>query len=128
MTHAEAAANRDGRSPTVNYGPEGEPERRWDLWYLNQGGKKWSGGDDMRKMIKKHLKNLNAQNNKSDASGGPHDTIQRNPYKPKINERKMAAINQPMYEDLDDEEEMVNVYIQPINTMRTVYNYQPIPV
>jgi len=43
-------------------------------------------------------------------------------------ERKMAAINQPMYEDLDDEEEMVNVYIQPINTTRTVYNYQPIPV
>ena len=40
----------------------------------------------------------------------------------------MAAINQPMYEDLDDEEEMVNVYIQPINTTRTVYNYQPIPV
>ncbi len=43
-------------------------------------------------------------------------------------ERKMAAINQPMYEDLDDEEEMVNVYIQPINTTRTVYNYKPIPV
>jgi len=38
------------------------------------------------------------------------------------------GINQPMYEDLDDEEEMVNVYIQPINTTRTVYNYQPIPV
>jgi len=46
----------------------------------------------------------------------------------RLNERKMAAINQPMYEDLDDEEEMVNVYIQPINTTRTVYNYQPIPV
>ncbi len=128
MTHAEAAANRDGRSPTVNYGPEGEPERRWDLWYLKKGGKKWSGGPIMRNMIKKHLKNLNAQNNKSDASGGPHDTIQRSSYIPKIDERKMAAINQPMYEDLDDEEEMVNVYIQPINTTRTVYNYQPIPV
>ena len=43
-------------------------------------------------------------------------------------ERKMAAINQPMYEDLDDEEEIINVYIQPINNKRTVYNYQPIPV
>ena len=40
-------------------------------------------------------------------------------------ERKMAAINQPMYED---EEEIINVYIQPINNKRTVYNYQPIPV
>ena len=54
--------------------------------------------------------------------------MQRSSYIPKIDERKMAAINQPMYEDLDDEEEMVNVYIQPINTTRTVYNYQPIPV
>ena len=54
----------------------------------------------MRNMIKKHLKNLNAQNNKSNASGGPHDTIQRSSYIPKIDERKMAAINQPMYEDL----------------------------
>ena len=40
----------------------------------------------------------------------------------------MAAVNQPMYEDLDDEEEIINVYIQPINNKRTVYNYQPIPV
>ena len=43
-------------------------------------------------------------------------------------ERKMAAVNQPMYADLDDEEEIINVYIQPINNKRTVYNYQPIPV
>jgi hypothetical protein len=132
MTHAEAAANRDNRSPTVNYGPEGQPEIRWDLWYLRKGGRKWSGGPIMRNMIKEHLKNLNAQNNKSDASGGniraTGITMQRSSYVPKIDERKMAAINQPMYEDLDDEEEMVNVYIQPINTTRTVYNYQPIPV
>ena len=42
-------------------------------------------------------------------------------------ERRMSAVNQPMYEDLNDEEEIVNVYIQPINNVRTVYNYQPIP-
>tara|TARA_B100000902_G_scaffold52397_1_gene59120 strand:+ start:5861 stop:7441 length:1581 start_codon:yes stop_codon:yes gene_type:complete len=129
MTHAEAAGNRDGRSPTVNYGPgpSGQGERRWDLWYLTQGGAKWSGGEIMRGMIKQHMRNLNKQNDKSDASGGPEDTIQRSSYKPIIDERKMAAINQPMYEDLDDEEEMINVYIQPINTVRTQYSYQPIP-
>ena len=29
---------------------------------------------------------------------------------------------------LDDEEEMINVYVQPINTVRTQYSYRPIPV
>ena len=39
---------------------------------------------------------------------------------------KMENINQPMYEDLDDEEEMVNIIIEPINNVVTRYSYVPI--
>ena len=37
MTHAEAAAGRDGLASTPNYGPGGQAPIRWDLWYLKQG-------------------------------------------------------------------------------------------
>ena len=45
-----------------------------------------------------------------------------------INEKKISTINQPMYEDLDDEEEVVNIYVQPVNNIRTSYIYKPIPL
>ena len=121
-THAEIA-----REENPPYGPySGDPETKWDLWNLTSGGPLWSGGKIIRDLAKKYYDKM--KNDKSDASGGPEDTIQRSSYKSKIDERKMAAINQPMYEDLDDEEEMINVYVQPINTVRTQYSYRPIPV
>jgi len=43
------------------------------------------------------------------------------------NEKRMSAINQPMYEDLDDEEEVVDIIIQPTNTIMTRYSYVPFP-
>lgn len=45
-----------------------------------------------------------------------------------INHKKINTISQSMYEDLDDEEEMVNIYIQPVNNIRTSYIYKPIPL
>ena len=125
-THAEIA-----REENPPYGPNSrDPETKWDLWNLKSGAPEWSGGPEIRKLAKKYYDKM--KNDKNEASGGniraTGITMQRSSYVPKIDERKMAAINQPMYEDLDDEEEMVNVYIQPINTTRTVYNYQPIPV
>lgn len=49
MTHAEAAANRDGLYPHDNYGPNsGDPDTRWDLWVCHEGEVPWSGGDTIR--------------------------------------------------------------------------------
>ena len=48
-------------------------------------------------------------------------------FSPLIDKNKLDTINQPMYEDMDDEEEMVNISIQPVNTIRTSYIYSPIP-
>lgn len=49
MTHAEAAANRDGIYPHENYGPHsGDPETRWDLLVCHEGDEEWSGGDIIR--------------------------------------------------------------------------------
>ena len=45
-----------------------------------------------------------------------------------INHKKINTISQSMYEDLDDEEEMVNIYVQPVNNIRTSYIYKPIPL
>jgi len=113
MTHAEAAANRDGLSPTVNYGPEGQPEIRWDLWYLNKGGQKWSGGKIMRKMIKEHMRNLNRQAN----AGNTTQTVSAiTPTESRSTQA--SAINQSM----NDEEN--TIYIQPV--IRN--NYIPVPV
>lgn len=49
MTHAEAAANRDGLYPHDNYGPgSGDTDTRWDLWVCHEGEVPWSGGDTIR--------------------------------------------------------------------------------
>ena len=40
---------------------------------------------------------------------------------------RLNTISQPMYEELDDEEEMSNVYIQEVNTVKTQYKYVPTP-
>lgn len=49
-THAEIAR-------TDGYGPgSGDPQTKWDFWMLKQGGAKWSGGPDLRSMIKKQMR------------------------------------------------------------------------
>lgn len=117
-THAEIA-----REENPPYGPNSrDPQTKWDLWNLKSGAPEWSGGPEIRGLAKKYYDKM-----KSTVATGEGGSInmftQARP-----DERKMAAVNQPMYEDLDDEEEIINVYIQPINNKRTVYNYQSIPV
>ena len=53
MTHAEAAANRDGRTPHDNYGPMlwGGTGERWDLLQLARGGPP-TGGEQLRERIR----------------------------------------------------------------------------
>lgn len=53
MTHAEAAANRDGRPMHDNYGPViwGGTGERWDLMQLQPGGST-DGGDRLRQRIR----------------------------------------------------------------------------
>lgn len=110
-THAEIA-REDG------YGPgSGDRQTKWDLWNLKSGGPKWSGGNIIRNMAKQHYDRL-----KGDQGGfGNHNQF-KSDFK---NEKRMSAINQPMFEDLDDEEEMVNIYIQPVNTVMTKISYNP---
>ena len=49
MTHAEAG-RQDG------YGPgSGDPETRWDMWHLKQGGTPWSGGPELRSKVRGYL-------------------------------------------------------------------------
>ena len=56
MTHAEAAANRDGRTLHDNYGPVswGGTGERWDLLQLHRDGP-LDGGDRLREQIRHHL-------------------------------------------------------------------------
>ncbi len=57
MTHAEAASNKDGRSPHDNYGPQfwnGTGERS-DLHKLSRNEKDGTGGDKLRQMMKKFM-------------------------------------------------------------------------
>ena len=56
MTHAEAAANRDGRSMHDNYGPViwGGSGERWDFLQLSKNGPP-SGGDALRQRIRGFL-------------------------------------------------------------------------
>jgi hypothetical protein len=53
MTHAEAAANRDGRQPHDNYGPViwGGTGERWDLLQLEKNGPP-TGGEQLRQRIR----------------------------------------------------------------------------
>ncbi|MBM5797126.1 MAG: N-acetylmuramoyl-L-alanine amidase [Cyanobacteria bacterium M_surface_9_m1_291] len=57
MTHAEAAANRDGRQPHDNYGPViwGGTGERWDLLQLEKGGPP-TGGEQLRQRIREILR------------------------------------------------------------------------
>ncbi len=69
MTHAEAAAGKDGRlhlhTPPYrgakkdpdNHGPTawGGDGARWDLWHLQKNDPKGSGGDKIRAMIKQRM-------------------------------------------------------------------------
>lgn len=57
MTHAEAASNKDGRTPHDNYGPQfwGGTGERSDLHKLKRGDPDGSGGDKLRQMMKKFM-------------------------------------------------------------------------
>lgn len=57
MTHAEAAANRDGREPHDNYGPViwGGTGERWDLLQLSKGGPP-SGGEQLRERVRQLMR------------------------------------------------------------------------
>ncbi|MFM7675604.1 MAG: N-acetylmuramoyl-L-alanine amidase [Synechococcus sp.] len=67
MTHAEAAANRDGRDAHDNYGPVvwGGTGERWDLLQLEKGGPP-TGGEQLRERVRRILKG-----DPSEASAGP---------------------------------------------------------
>lgn len=45
----------------------------------------------------------------------------------KMGRTQLNTISQPMYEDLDDQEELANIYIQELNTVKTNYMYVPLP-
>ena len=62
MTHAEAAANRDGRTLHDNYGPViwGGTGERWDLLQLHRDGP-LDGGDRLREQIRHHLTMISGQ-------------------------------------------------------------------
>jgi hypothetical protein len=116
-THAEIA--REERPP---YGPRsGDPQTKWDLWNLKSGGPLWSGGNIIRNMAKAHYDRL-----KGGQGGSDNHNNFRSDFKNK-NEKRMSAINQPMFEDLDDEEEVVDIAVQPVNTVMTRYSYVPFP-
>ena len=57
LTHAEAGSNKDGRNLHDNYGPKewGGTGERWDLFQLQKGDPKGSGGDKIRSMIKSKM-------------------------------------------------------------------------
>ena len=112
MTHAEAAANRDGLAPTPNYGPGGQAPIRWDLWYLKQGGAKWSGGEIMRNMIKQHMRNLNRQAN---AGSSTQSVSAITPAEPRGNQIA-SAINQPD----PGEDDGQTLLLQRVNTIQYV--------
>ncbi|MEX0588701.1 MAG: N-acetylmuramoyl-L-alanine amidase, partial [Cyanobium sp.] len=57
LTHAEAAANLDGREPHDNYGPViwGGTGERWDLLQLSKGGPP-TGGEQLRQRVRQLLR------------------------------------------------------------------------
>jgi hypothetical protein len=72
MTHAEAAANRDGRTPHENYGPViwGGTGERWDLLQLEKGGPP-SGGEQLRARIRAILRGEAADGAEAGSAGPP---------------------------------------------------------
>ena len=74
MTHAEAASNKDGRSPHDNYGPTwwGGTGERSDLHKLKGSDKDGTGGDKLRQMMKRYMgmKNPPVLNEAGPGAGG----------------------------------------------------------
>ena len=119
-THAEIA-----REENPPYGPNsGDPQTKWDLWNLKSGGPLWSGGPTIRNLAQKYYQTLKDEQSHPKGEGGimasvlPIQEMGRN---------RLNTISQPMYEELDDEEEMTNVYVQGVNTIETTYQYIPLP-
>ena len=83
MTHAEAASNKDGRTPHDNYGPTwwGGTGERSDLHKLKGSDKDGGGGDKLRQMMKRYMgmKNPPVLNESGPGarpgSGGPRGQI-----------------------------------------------------
>ncbi|AOO17005.1 hypothetical protein RW220110_013 [Cyanophage S-RIM12_RW_22_0110] len=87
MTHAEAASNKDGRSPHDNYGPTwwGGTGERSDLHKLKGSDKDGTGGDKLRQMMKKYMgmKNppiLNESGPGAGGAGGPNGQLNSGEY------------------------------------------------
>ena len=119
-THAEIA-----REENPPYGPNsGDPQTKWDLWNLKSGGPLWSGGPTIRRLAQQYYQTLKNEQSHPKGEGGimasvlPIQEMGRN---------RLNTISQPMYEELDDEEEMTNVYVQGVNTIETTYQYIPLP-
>ena len=108
------------------------PVQRWDLDKLRQSDPNIdtrkvlsAGGNELRRRIKAKFNELKSANSDSDGKGGgKRATIL--PIK-EMGRNRLNTISQPMYEELDDEEEMSNVYIQEVNTVKTQYKYVPTP-
>lgn len=73
LTHAEAAANRDGRQPHDNYGPViwGGTGERWDLLQLEKDGPP-TGGEQLRQRVRQILRN----EPRPDAEASPPSPLQ----------------------------------------------------
>ena len=106
--------------------------QRWDLDKLRESDPNIdtrkvlsAGGNELRRRIKAKFNELKSANSDSDGEGGgKRATIL--PIK-EMGRNRLNTISQPMYEELDDEEEMSNVYIQEVNTIKTQYKYVPTP-
>ena len=107
------------------------PVQRWDLDKLRQSDPNIdtrkvlsAGGNELRRRIKAKFNELKSATSNSGGEGGimaavlPIEEMGRN---------RLNTISQPMYEELDDEEEMTNVYVQGVNTIETTYQYIPLP-
>ena len=106
MTHAEAAANRDGRWMHENYGPViwGGSGERWDFLQLSRNGPP-TGGDELRERIRHFL----AAPESTEAPGKPDKPGK--PHKPGVPEparlafrraASMVARGQELAVELDD--------------------------
>ena len=108
-----------------------KPVQRWDLDKLQQSDPNVdtrkvlsAGGNELRKRIKAKFNELKSSSSgKSGKGGGIPISFSIGP----TGKDKLDTINQPMYEELDGEEEMTNVYIQGVNSIETTYQYVPLP-
>ena len=96
--------------------PPPNPDQNWKKWITDEAPEKEKkGAAGLMKGVKKDERNKQIA---LSMFSPLHNT----------NENKLDTINQPMYEDMDDEEEMVNIYVQPVNNIKTSYIYKPIPL